>query len=178
MSLHNTTNTTKNMNADIDELSNVVQNASNTIVNPLAPSVSITGKRKACIDISDTAKKKPIIESIYIEKHQKQATETSTVMATYIAFTTSTWELPFELNKAYNYHIKWDILNVQWEENGEVVEYHPDEKDYEDCTHRSMRPDIVEINEVRVKEDFYTEEINRLKAEINILKTAATKSTK
>ena len=78
MSLHNTTITTKNMNADIDELSNVAQNASNPIPNTLAPSVSITGKRKASIEISDSATKKQTIESANIEKHQTQAMETST----------------------------------------------------------------------------------------------------
>ena len=69
MSLHNTTITTKNMNADIDELSNVAQNASNPIPNTLAPSVSITGKRKASIEISDSATKKPTIESANMEKN-------------------------------------------------------------------------------------------------------------
>ena len=74
--------TTNSSKQGIVEASNMAENASNPIPNTLAPSVSITGKRKASIDISDSATKKPTIEA-EIEKHQTQATETSTVMATY-----------------------------------------------------------------------------------------------
>ena len=62
MSLHDTINTTKNMNAVIDELSNVAQNDSNAITNP-----SGKPKRKASNDIDNSAKKKPTLMEIYNE---------------------------------------------------------------------------------------------------------------
>ena len=66
--------TTNSSKQGIVEASNMAENASNPIPNTLAPSVSITGKRKASIDISDSATKKPTIEA-EIEKHQTQAVE-------------------------------------------------------------------------------------------------------
>jgi len=138
------------------------QSTSNANTNTLAPSASTNAKRKASIEISDVATKKQQTEAA-------KDTEKSRVNVSYISWTTSEWDLPFDLNKAHNYRIKWDILYVQWEKDGAVVQYHPDEKDYADDDSRHY-PEIVEINEIRVKEPYFENEINSLKSEINRLK--------
>ena len=148
---------------NIAESSNMAKNAPNTIANTLVTSAPINAKRKASIEISDVATKKQHSEAA-------EDTQKSTVFVSYISWTTSEWNLPFDLNKAHSYRIKWDILNVQWEKDGDVVQYHPDEKDYADGDSRQY-PEVVEINENRVKEPYFDREINRLKSEINRLKS-------
>ena len=130
----------------------------NAKTNTLVP--SINSKRKASIEISDVATKKKKPEAAKIEK--------SSVYVEYLSWTTSRWNLPFDINKAHSYRIVWDILKVQWEKDGDVVQYHPDEKDYTDGDSRHY-PELVEINEIRVKESYF-DTIMRLKSEINRLK--------
>lgn len=75
------TSNTTNSNQGIVEASNMAERASNPIPNTLVPSVSITGKRKASIEISDSATKKQTIESAN-HAHQTQATKTEKMPTT------------------------------------------------------------------------------------------------